>query len=456
MQDKKKRAAECYRRGLEAMNKSNWNLAIEMFGVAVKFVPDNLTYRQLLRQTTKKKYNDNKKGAGTMGQMKLISVRGKLKKAKAKEEWEQVCMLAEEGLLINPWDAQLNVELAEACKVLDRGEIAGMAYRDACEASPKDKAIHVAFAELLEDRGEYSDAVGVWRRIQQIDPEDMTARKRITDIEFKKTTERGGYSDAADTRDVMVGKGAPTAGESVAPGESVETDLRHAIRKAPEVVENYLKLAAVQKKNKRLKQAHETLKTAVDVSGGDPNVREQLEDVELDLMRFNLSVAREKADASENEALRKQAAEMANELRNREIEILNARVERYPMNMALKYQLGTLLMQLQKWPQAIELLQRASQDPRLKTKALVSLGKCFIYDKKLPLAKSQLERAIPDLDFNVMPDTYKEAHYLLARVSEELKDLPTAEKHYGEVLVVDYGYRDSRERLEKIQGGGSE
>ncbi|CAK9049177.1 TPR_REGION domain-containing protein, partial [Durusdinium trenchii] len=415
-----------------AMNKSNWNLAIEMFGVAVKFVPDNLTYRQLLRQTTKKKYNDNKKGAGTMGQMKLISVRGKLKKAKAKEEWEQVCALAEEGLLINPWDAQLNVELAEACKLLDRGEIARMAYRDACEASPKDKAVHVAFAELLEDRGEYSDAVGVWRRIQQIDPQDMTARKRITDIEFKKTTERGGYSDAADTRDVMVGKGAPTAGESVAPGESVETDLRHAIRKSPEVVENYLKLAAVQKKNKRLKQ-----------------------DVELDLMRFNLSVAREKADASENEALRKQAAEMANELRNREIEILNARVERYPMNMALKYQLGTLLMQLQKWPQAIELLQRASQDPRLKTKALVSLGKCFIYDKKLPLAKSQLERAIPDLDFNVLPDTFKEAHYLLARVSEELKDLPTAEKHYGEVLVVDYGYRDSRERLESIQTGGS-
>jgi hypothetical protein len=39
-------------------------------------------------------------------------------------------------------------------------------------------------------------------------------------------------------------------------------------------------------------------------------------------------------------------------------------------------------------------------------------------------------------------------------VCDELGDKPTAEKHYGEVLVVDYEYKDAKDRLEKLQGGG--
>ncbi len=44
----------------------------------------------------------------------------------------------------------------------------------------------------------------------------------------------------------------------------------------------------------------------------------------------------------------------------------------------------------------------------------------------------------------------------MARVTEQLGDKATAEKHYGEVLVVDYDYKDARQRLEAIQGGPGE
>jgi hypothetical protein len=111
-------------------------------------------------------------------------------------------------------------------------------------------------------------------------------------------------------------------------------------------------------------------------------------------------------------------------------------------------------MQKQQWALAIPLLQKSSQDPRLKKMAHVSLGKCFVYDKKPQLARGQFERAIPDLNFDQDPELFKECHYLLARVCEELRDLPAAENHYGEVLAVDYEYRDTNERHEKLQGGG--
>lgn len=454
MDDRNKRAAENYRRGNEAVQKQNWDLAVEMFRICVILVPDNLMYRQLLRNCTKKKYGDNGKGAGTMSSMKLMGIRSKVKAAKKKEEWKEVDSACEEGLLINPWDTQFNVDLAEASLKLGRGEIARFAYAEAAKSAPKDKAVWLAFGELLRGRGEFQEARKVFEQVKVIDPKDIMINKLINECDVQHTTKRGGYEDADSTKDVKVSRG-PSAnpGESIAPGQSVETDLRHAIRKEPEKIEHYLKLADHLKKTKKLSESHETLKTALQLSGNDANVRELVEDVELLMLQANLDVARERAQAADSPELRQTAAGLSNELRSRRIEVLSAREQRYPQNLGLKLELALLQMQLQKWAISIPLLQKASQDPRLKTKALVALGKCFVYDKKLPLAKGQFERAIPDLSHEADPETYKEAHYLLARVAEELGDKELAIKHYGEVLVVDYEYKDARDRMEKLQAG---
>src|SRR4051794_2742517 len=74
-------ANDCYRKGVEAMNKKNWDLAVEMFGMCVKLVPDNMGYRQHLRGSEQKKYNDNGTGAGTLAKTKLMGLRNRIKKS---------------------------------------------------------------------------------------------------------------------------------------------------------------------------------------------------------------------------------------------------------------------------------------------------------------------------------------------------------------------------------------
>jgi len=440
------------------MQKQNWDLAVEMFSSCVKFVPDNLLYRQFLRNSTKKKYGDNGKGAGTFGKTRLMGIRSRIKKARTAENWEEASKAIEEGLYINPWDTQLNVELAEVSVRLDRGEIAKFAYMEAIKSDPKNKSHLVALGELLRERGEYDEAIKAWEHVSRLDPQDLTAMRKITELQTEKTTHRGGYENAENTQDVMAKKMAVSAGKSsgAAPGESEEADLKHAIRKAPGVVENYLKLASYYKSVKKFQEAHDILVTGLEVSKDDPGVREQLEDVELLLLRYALDEAKQKAHQSGDEESRKKAADLSIALRDRRIEVLTARVERYPQNLTLKFDLAQLLMQLQKWTQSIPLLQKASQDPRLKAKAFVALGKCFVYDKKLPLARGQFERAVPDLNPDTEADTFKECHYLLGRVCEELGDGPAAETHYGEVLVQDYDFKDAKARLEKLQGGQGE
>ena len=44
--NKSKAAGDCWRKGAEAMVKENWDYSIKMFGQSVRWVPDNLMYRQ--------------------------------------------------------------------------------------------------------------------------------------------------------------------------------------------------------------------------------------------------------------------------------------------------------------------------------------------------------------------------------------------------------------------------
>ena len=339
----------------------------------------------------------------------------------------------------------------------------------ACAIDKNSKDLHRKLAEILAEKREYDEARRMWEHVYKLDPLDGEARNMITGMDTLKTTDRGGYDDAKSTQDVAANKdekknktayddyatGGMTQSKGLAPGESLENDLKQAIRKEPENVSNYAKLATYYRKNKQLDDAYETLTKALQISGNSPDIRELLEDVELDKMKFNIDLGKAKAAKSTDPVLRENIAALSLELIQREIEILSARVERYPQDMNKKYDLATRFMKVQKWTLAIPLLQRASQDPRLKGKALLALGKCFINDNKLPLARGQLERAVPELNHENDPDAFKEGHYWLGRVLEKLGDKAGAEKHYGEVLVVDYDYKDTRDRLEKLQGGPS-
>ena len=79
---KDRMAAECFRKGNDAVNKGDWDMAEAMFSTCVKLKPGLLNYRQLLRNSTKKKYKDNGKGKGTFGAMTIRGIRSKMSKAK--------------------------------------------------------------------------------------------------------------------------------------------------------------------------------------------------------------------------------------------------------------------------------------------------------------------------------------------------------------------------------------
>ncbi|GAB4149007.1 MAG: hypothetical protein Tsb009_23130 [Planctomycetaceae bacterium] len=463
--DKNKIAADCWKRGNEALSREQWDYAVKMATQAMSLAPDNVLYRKTLRGATKKMYKDNGSGA-RMASMKLMKIRGRIKKAQMTKDWKALDKAAEEGLLINPWDAALNAAVGEACKNIGLNEVALFGYEEAVKASPDNKEYNRAYALLQEERGNYQEAIACWNRIAKLDPLDGQARSKLTQLEADTVINRGGYEGAETTRDVKTGydydrhqSAAKTAGQEVdGPGMSAEADMQRAIRKDPSNKDNYLKLADYYKRENRLTEAAEMLKTALDLTGGgDHTIREQLEDVELEQLRHNQSLAMESARKNpEDETARKNSAALARELIHREIEVLTSRVERYPQDARIKFDLAKRHKRLKSFAKAIPLLQQASGDTRLEREVLVMLGECFFEEKKLPLALRQFEKARDLVNSNDHPDLFKKIYYALGRLYELGDKQEQAEEHYQEVLGVDFEYRDTLKRLEKLQATGSE
>jgi tetratricopeptide (TPR) repeat protein len=465
--DKKKRiAALSWKRGSEAMGKEQWDFAIEMFGQAVGLVPDNLMYRQTLRGVEYRKYNNNKTGKRMAG-MTLMKIRAQIKKARSKKDWDAVDKAVEEGLALNPWDPQLNADLGEACKERGYDEVATFAYEKAVLAEPENKGYNRELAILQELRGNFGEAIKAWERIRKADPLNGEARSKITQLGASSVMQAGGYEGAARTTDVRSRsaydedhearskKTMPGAADG--PGESKEADLERAIRKDPDNKDNYTKLGDFYKREGKLEQAVAMFEKALEVSGGDPNIREQLEDVQLDVMRQQLEGAKDAAlKGGGDEAAKKRYDKLRSEFHQREIEVLAARIERYPADMRIRFELAQRYMMFKKYQLAIPLLQRAVTDSRLKCDVLVSLGKCFIAEKKNAMARRQLEKALPEIDQVEEPGLFKETHYLMGRLCQQAGDKDAAENHYSEVLAVDYEYKDALQRLEKLQSGGGD
>ncbi len=486
--DKNKIAGDCWKRGTEALGKANWDYAIEMFRQSVRLVPDNKLYRETLRGAEEKKYGNNGTGARMAG-AKLMGLWGKVKKARLTKNWDDLDILAEDGLAINPWDPQLNIDLGDACAgraaaAIDVGNedrasgfqsIAIYSYLRALKATPNNKEVNRSLAQLYEARHDYQAAISCWEKLHQLDPLDPEPRSKCSQLSAESTIDRANFEDAKSTRDLMedhevakrIGSGPQNAD---GPGMSQEADLQRAIRKEPENKDHYLKLADFYKRGGKLEQARDLFKQALELSGGDANIREKLEDVEIAEMEKAVNEAKTKVTqgkvqhknnpTKESEQLVLNYDQLRKKLETqflkRKVEVFTDREQRYPSDMRLKLELAALRMRFKQWKTAIPLLQRAVTDTRLRGEALVRLGICFIEDQKPQLARHQLEQAISEIDHESNPKMYKEMLYMLAKICEDAQDFPDAEKYYSMLLAVDYGYKDAVKRLEKIQNRGKQ
>lgn len=456
---RKEMALRCYRKATEAMSRSNFDYTIEMMTQCCRIDPGNLMYRQVLRGAEEKKYNNNKTGSRTAF-LSVTGIRTNIKKLRLQKNWAEIEQQAEKGLALNPWDFQFNIDLGDALRQQGYQEVALFAYQTALKAQPDNQLCLSGIAELFELRRDFDQARGAYERLAKLDPNNGTWRSKVSAMMASRMEAK--IEGASRARDVSVKamgyedsvKGGyqaknPNSTDELTPEKAIQRE----IKKDPQNPALYHKLAEFYRREDRLDEAVEQYRQAFEINN-DPIFREQMEDIQIELLKRQSATARERvAKEPDNPANIEHSVRAAQELLELEIAVLTRRIERYPNDMKLKFELSDRHMRSGNIKQAIPLLQQATSDQRIAGKAYINLGKCFLKERLRDMAKRQFDQALTRLDKKDDIEEVKYCHYTLARMYEEANKLEQAEHHYSEVVGLDYEYKggDALHRMQEIQ-----
>jgi len=447
----RQRLQACFQHGSKSAATGQFDYATEMFLQCVKGDPGNLIYAQNFLGNLQKKYNNNKTGAGKLAQVKLAGTRAALKKAVLRKEWELVLQHGWELLKANPWDASALADMATACGALGYDECEVAYLRAALEGDLKDPEINRRLGRALAAQGQFDQAIACWMRVKQANPQDQEADRAIHNLTVQRTITKGGYEEAESSTEVMVDRDAQAerlglGGAKLTP----EQQLEKAIKKNPAEVSNYLELAELHIKNERFREAIQVLEKALQVGGGDINIRERREDVELQLARQQLAVAEQRAREEQTPEAQALAQQFKTELNHKEIEIYRHRCERYPSHLGFRFELAVRLQRARQYTEAIKAYQEARGDLKRKGHVLLNLGICFESIKQYRLALQHYEEAITELQERDQ-DHRKLALYRAGVLAmDRLKELDLADRHLSALAGLDFGFRDVAERLDKL------
>ena len=427
---------------------SNYDYANDLFMQCVVGDPENRTYLQAMLANLYKKFKGKKKSR--FSGWKGSSERTAIKKAASKKNWDEVFKLGVKLLKMNPYDAAALLPMAEACEKLQYHE-AQLAYlKGAFVGNVKNAEVNRKCAKALARRGRFDDAIECWRRVKEIDPSDEDAEPMIAKLAVEKTIKHGNYDAAESTTDVMADQQAQAERRGEVQKVTPEQKFRKLIEEDPSELGHYLELADILKREDSFKEAEQVMQKALEVSGGDRKIREQLEDLAIARMRQQIRVAERRAKEEKTDESKQLVKGMLGDLNRYELEVFSSRATRYPANVGFKYELGVRLRRAGNYNEAIKNLQQARTDAKRKGLAHLELGECFRFVKQYSLAVGAYETAIESLTVREK-EQRKLALYWAGKVSLlGLKDCEKSEKFLTELGGIDFGYKDLQVLLDKL------
>jgi tetratricopeptide (TPR) repeat protein len=450
-----------FERAKQVLVSQNYDYAIQLLLACCQLDPANLTYRQLLRQTEKDKYDNNQRGsrtaALTSGPAKL-----RLKTAKARGDHLKVIEHGEEILTGNPWDVGTQFEMARAADLIGLLDLAIWFMFQVRETKADDVHANRFLARLCEKRGNFKEAILLWEMVRKALPHDAEAQSKGKDLAASNTIARGGYEEAVSGKatgaDDTVKESAAESAPRPAPGQSgprrvpqEESTLLAQIQQDPAKWDLYLRLAALYRRNGDRDKARDTLEQGLGPTCNHPELTLALAEYAIDPLRRELALVDNELQARpQDEALTRARQQILDEINSRELDLYRRKVAQSPTDNGLRLELAIRCLESGQVDEAIRELQTVRADPRHQWRALLYLGHCFRKRNFWRLAVGNYEEALRKLPPREEA-ARKEVLYHLARGAAEEGDYHKAVERGFELANLDFTYQDIGPLLDEWQ-----
>jgi len=436
-----------FTKGNEALQRENLDYAIALFQQVLEKEPGFYDCRHALRAAQLKKAGGRggffKKVLSSAGSSPLVA-KGQMALRKNPLEALQI---AEQILESDPHNSGGHKLLAEAATALEMPHTAVLSLEILNRNSPKDKALAVQLANALANTGEIGRAEKLLTDLYRGHPTDNELAQALKNLSARKTLREGGYEALADGkgsyRDILKDKEEAISLEQeqrVVKTEDVAERLIAEYEARLQTEPNNLKLvrslAELYTQKKRFNEAlalYERIKTSE--AGGDPTLDRAIADTVS--RKFDHALAHLDASAPD---YAEQTARIQAEKEAYQLAECQKRVERFPTDLQIHFELGQLYFQAEKISEAIQEFQKAQANPHKRIQALYYLGQCFARRGINDLAARTLQNAIKEK--LIFDDEKKDLVYALGCVLEKMGKREEAVEQFKLIYETDIGYKD--------------
>jgi tetratricopeptide (TPR) repeat protein len=320
---------------------------------------------------------------------------------------------------------------------------------------PEDPGIISQLGHCYQLLGQTKKALECFEKLCELKPKDPVAAKALKDATaldsmqkdgWSKTAEEGGtFRDVLkDTEEATVLEQESKAVKSEKDVDSLIQDNLSKIEAEPENVNYYRALARLYSQKKMFDEASATLSKALEYHPGDPEVESAISGIRAQQLESEIQELEKSGDSEALEQKRLEKEQFV-------FDDLQARVERYPNDLRLRYELGVMLFNNDYLSEAVEQFQLAQKNPQHRAKSLYYLGLCFKAKGQNDLAIEQLEAAAGEL--TRMDETKKDILYAIGETYEAMDNADKARDCYKQIYQVDIRFKDVAAKVEQGYSG---
>lgn len=446
-------AQNFYNKGVAAFERGNLDIAIDLLMQCVMLAPGFSRARKFLRAAQIAKFRKEKSGgmAGQLRDFKTMLMRMKIAGLLKAGKNDTALLECEKLLTVNPLQSQ-NVELAvEVADATGHPEAALFTVEAAYENNPDDMLLLRRVAEYYMAVGEYDKARDAYVKLNAFLPNDQAIFKQLKDAEARLTM-ASGWEDAAGKKDgfrkLIADKDQANKldiqAKAVVSGSDAEALIAEAlarIEKEPNNLNSYRALARLYTSGRRFDEAVATLESARAFNAADPELDRAVTTAKISAYEARAEGLKAAGDAAG-------AAALETEMHQFMFDDLVSRVQRYPNDLKLRFELGLQYYNNDYYDDAIGQLQLAQRSPKERVEALYYLAMCFVKKGQRDMAVMQLETANEQL--LTMDDLKKKIVMGLGDLAEQAGDIEKAFNYYKDVYGADIGFEDIGVRMERI------
>ena len=347
--------------------------------------------------------------------------------------------------------------------------IATQAFQLALADKTQRKDYYLKISEAFEKLDKSDLAVKAAERAQALDPTDGDLAARIRSLAAAATMAKGGYNTTgqeggfrANIRDATkqrqmeeadkIVKSADTHERLISAAEADHASRPNDIEAGKILIKRLLdrgEPADEERAHQLLLKYHaQTQQVGFKLEAEALRIRQQ---------KRKVSSLREDCHKHPGEEMLKSIFESERRtLLDLEIAWLKTKVEAYPTDLGVKYELGARYYEIEQYEDAIALFQEAQNDPKHRPNVLYFMGLAFLKMSWADEAIGVLRQALENRD--VTPDRNMDVRYALmdalqhkAEAEGSIAHAEEGEKISSSIAIQQMNYRDIRQRRETLK-----